>query len=238
MDRDQGRRRWIEALARAASLALAIGCGGGDRAAPAPPDLVLAKPENGSGDQQGATAGTQLTTPLRVIVTQDSQPVAGAVVRWSTTEGTLEPVVDTTGIDGASEARWTLQFLYAQQVAAATLGDGSGAVRFTAIATPDPSAQTTVLVGAGEANEFAPSELSIAVGDTVNWVWPEGSAGHNVVPDDGDAPPQSGPPVGYPNYHSYRFAAPGVYHYHCQVHGAAGGVGMAGTITVRSGGPR
>jgi len=52
------------------------------------------------------------------------------------------------------------------------------------------------------------------------------------VPDDGNSPPQSGPLGGYPMYHSYQFTIPGVYRYHCMAHGAPGGLGMAGTITV------
>jgi plastocyanin len=70
------------------------------------------------------------------------------------------------------------------------------------------------------------------VGEAINWYWPPGSTNHNVVPDNGDSPPQSGPPVGFPKYHSYQFTVPGVYHYYCLVHGGPGGVGMSGTITV------
>jgi plastocyanin len=93
------------------------------------------------------------------------------------------------------------------------------------------AAPNTVLVGDG-ADRFEPVELTIAVGDTVNRVWPAGSAGHNVVPDDGDTPPQSGPLGGYPRFHSFRFEHPGVYRYHCMAHGGTGGAGMSGTITV------
>jgi len=66
----------------------------------------------------------------------------------------------------------------------------------------------------------------------VNWLWVEGSRGQYILPDDGGTPPPSGPPADYPRYHSYTFEAPGVYRYHCVSHGAAGGVGMSGTITV------
>lgn len=214
------------------------GCGGGDRAAPNPPELTLAKPDTGSGDQQVAPAGTRLPQPLRVQVTRDGRPVAGAPVRWGTTEGSIAPAAAPTDADGFSSARWTLQFLYAQQVAVAMLdGDAATGVRFTAIATPDPLDRHTVLVGAGGEPRFTPAEMTIMVGDTVNWFWPMGSAGHNVVPDGGGDPPQSGPLVGYPKYHSFRFDIPGVYHYHCMAHGAVGGGGMSGTITVVPPGP-
>jgi len=216
------------------TLAALAGCGGGERIAPELPELAIAKPETQSGDQQVGVAGVPLAAVLRVVVTRDSMPAAGVPVVWQTADGSLVPLSPTTDAQGVSMARWTLQRLYAQQDASASLDSTPPAdVVFTAIATPDPRAPNTVLVGP-DGNRFVPAELTIAVGDTVNWLWPEGSDGHNVVPDDGGSPPQSGPLVGYPKFHSFRFQAPGVYHYHCMAHGAAGGVGMAGTINVVS----
>lgn len=217
----------------AAACAAVLGCGAGDRAAPDPPELQIAKSEISSGDAQVAAAGTTLPQPLRVVVTADSAPVPGVPVVWATSEGSVTPAVDTTDEHGVSTARWTLKQLFAQQVAGASLASGGATpVLFTAIATPDPAAGNTVLVGGDGANRFDPAEITIAVGDTVNWVWPAGSEGHNVVPDDGDTPPQSGPLGGFPRFHSFRFASPGVFHYHCMAHGATGGVGMSGTVTV------
>jgi plastocyanin len=215
-----------------AALGLLPACGGDDRTAPVPADLVLAKTETNSGDEQVAAAGTMLEQALRVIVTRDGLPVGNVMVIWSTPEGSVSPAASTTDAAGISTAAWTLQRLFAQQVAFARLESGSApAVRFTAIATPDPTARNTVLVGEG-GDRFVPAQVTITVGDTVNWFWPEGSSGHNIVPDDGDSPPQSGPLVGYPKFHSFRFAYPGVHRYHCMAHGGAGGVGMSGTVTV------
>jgi plastocyanin len=213
-------------------LVLAAGCGGDDRAAPAPPEMAIAKAGEASGDEQVGVAGRELDQALRVVVTRDSVPAAGVTVVWSTAEGSLIPNAPVTDANGISTARWRLQPLFAQQVALASLDSvGPPGVIFTAIATPDPNAWNTILVGR-DGNRFEPAELMVEVGDVVNWFWPSGSAGHNVVPDDGDSPPQSGPLVGYPQYHSYQFTTPGVYHYHCMAHGASGGVGMSGTITV------
>jgi plastocyanin len=230
--------RPLRAIALTLAAGLLYGCGGGERAAPDPPELEIAKPETASGDAQVAAAGTTLPEHLRVIVTGDGVPAAGVPVTWATSEGSVTPALDTTDEDGVSTARWTLKHLFAQQVAGASLASGGAtSVTFTAIATPDPNAANTVLVRGDGGNRFDPAEITIAVGDTVNWLWPEGSEGHNVVPDDGDTPPQSGPLGGYPRFHSFQFDAPGVYHYHCMAHGAGGGVGMSGTVTVLPAGP-
>jgi plastocyanin len=214
------------------AIAFLAGCGGGEQAAPDPRELAIAKTDTLSGDRQVGPAGSELQLALRVVVTRDSLPAAGVPVTWRTSEGSLTPASPVTDANGISTARWRLQRLFAQQVAGASLdAPGAPGVTFTAIATPDPSARTTVLVGP-DSNRFDPADLTIEVGETVNWFWPAGSAGHNVVPDDGVSPPQSGPLVGYPKYHSYQFTVPGVYHYHCMAHGAAGGAGMSGTITV------
>jgi plastocyanin len=84
-------------------------------------------------------------------------------------------------------------------------------------------------------NRFEPADLTVFVGDTVNWVWPAGSAGHNVVPGDGESPTAVGAALrlsDYPKFHSFRFQSPGVSHYHCMAHGGTGGIGMSGTIPV------
>ena len=80
--------------------------------------------------------------------------------------------------------------------------------------------------------------MTITAGDTVNWVWAEGSNAHNIVPDDGNAPGSSGGPTAYPKFLSFRFVSPGVYGYHCTVHGGPGGIGMSGTVTVVPDAPR
>ena len=216
-----------------ATLVLVLGCGGGEQAPLDPSRLAIAMTETSSGDAQVGVAGTTLPEELRVIVTADGAPAPGVPVIWATGEGSVSPAADTTDENGVSTTRWTLKRLFAEQVAGASLVPGGGSqVLFTAIATPDPAAANTVLVGGDGASRFDPAEITIVVGDTVNWVWPESSVGHNIVPDDGGSPPQSGPLRGYPAFHSFRFEVAGVYHYHCAAHGAAGGIGMSGTVTV------
>ena len=213
-------------------LGVLAACGANDRAAPNPADLVIAKTDTLSGDQQVGVAGAPLGESLRVIVTRDDLPAPGVPVAWFTLEGSITPDTAMTDADGISTAAWTLQRIYAQEVAFASVDpNGRPGVRFTAISRPDPNAWNTVLV-LSDGNRFDPAELTITVGDTVNWVWPAGSTGHNIVPDDLDSPPQSGALADYPKFHSFRFQKPGVFHYHCVAHGGTGGAGMSGTITV------
>lgn len=98
------------------------------------------------------------------------------------------------------------------------------------------AAQTThtVSVGPNMTNTFSPKNLTIQVGDTVQWVWAGGI--HNVVSNDGYF--TSGGLVGPPNTYSLTFdnaflsVAPisgNVYGYQCALHGP---MGMTGTVTV------
>jgi plastocyanin len=142
----------------------------------------------------------------------------------------------------------TTSYLYAEQEAFASLNPvrgprvpGSvlpGMIMFTAIAGPDPDAANTVHVLTDGGNRFQPASITVIVGDTVNWLWPVGGAGHNIVPDDGNLPATSGAPSGYPKFLGFRFMVPGVFHCHCAVHGRPGGVGMSGSVTVTAVVPR
>jgi plastocyanin len=213
------------------ALAALLGCGASDRQAPDPATLDLGKPEGVSGDRQVGVAGQPLPDSLRVLVTRDGAPVEGVTVVWFTTEGSLDPVEAPTGPDGLAATSWTTLALFAEQFAAARV-EGGPTVGFTAIATPDPNAPNTVLVLGAGGNRFEPANFTVPVGGTVNWLWTAGSTGHNIVPDDGESPPHSGAPADWPRWHVFQFTRPGTYRYHCSVHGAPGGVGMSGTVTV------
>ena len=126
---------------------------------------------------------------------------------------------------------------YAEQFATASV-EGGPWIGFNAITTPDPDAPNSILVRSDGENRFEPVELGVPVGGTVNWVWAPGSMGHQIVPDDGESPPHSGAPADWPKWHVFTFTRPGVYRYHCSFHGASGGVGMSGTITVMEPGER
>ena len=208
-----------------------MACGATDHQALDPETLELTKPDESSGDRQVGVAGTRLPDSLRVLVTQAGEPVRGVTVLWFTTEGSVDPVEVRTGTDGLAATTWTTMPLFAEQFAAARI-EGGPTVGFTAIATPDPEAQNTVLVTSEGGSRFDPASYTVPVGGTVNWFWPAGSTGHNVVPDDGESPPHSGAPADWPKWHVFRFTRAGTYRYYCAIHGGPGGVGMSGTITV------
>jgi plastocyanin len=224
-------------------LVLLAACGAGERQAPRSGDLVIQKPDSNSGDKQVGVAGRPLPEDFHALVTRDGAPVPGVTVYWTTMQGTMDPPAAVTDAHGISASRWTTEHLYEEQEAYASLDPVTGPrapgsvlpdmIQYTALPYPDPAAPTTVLVVTDSTgNRFQPADITVVVGDTVNWFWDMGAADHNVLPDDGDLPPPSGPPHGYPWFHSFQFMNPGVYHYHCGTHGAAGGVGMSGTVIV------
>jgi plastocyanin len=91
------------------------------------------------------------------------------------------------------------------------------------------AADTTV--STTSARTFSPKSITIAPGDTVTWHNPGGT--HSVVFDDGSY--TSGDPSSDATLGSHTFNTAGTYAYHCAVHGAAGGIGMSGTVVVGSG---
>jgi predicted alpha-1,2-mannosidase len=107
--------------------------------------------------------------------------------------------------------------------------------------SPTPSVTPvthTVVVGPDGNLRFDPANLTIHVGDAVQWTW--SSAGHNVVSggdctaDDQFCSPNDGncahaPLSGNGTTYTHTFTAEGTYPYYCSQHC---GLGMAGTITV------
>jgi plastocyanin len=81
-------------------------------------------------------------------------------------------------------------------------------------------------------SQFAPQNLMVPVGTTVTWTWDE-SDQHSVTSDTGvfDSGVLSSATPPFPSF-PWTFTTPGTFPYHCQIHGAPGGIGMSGTITV------
>ena len=93
---------------------------------------------------------------------------------------------------------------------------------------PRPSRAANEAVSMRDNNKFDPEEVRIQPGDTVVWS-NQGSKTHTVTADDrsfnsGDIKPGQ--------TYSRTFEKEGFYYYYCRLHGARGGVGMAGVVIV------
>ncbi|HJR51458.1 MAG TPA: plastocyanin/azurin family copper-binding protein [Gemmatimonadales bacterium] len=231
-------------LGAAVCLLALIGCGGDDSGGSGPPPdedpLEVAATPTANGNGQTGPPGAALPEALRVVITRASEPEEGVDVTWATTGGgSLDPTTSTTGADGIASSTWTLGPTAGAQAATATVADAEGSpVTFTATAEddeppppPPPPADATIQVLGPPDNMFSPAEVTIQVGQTVEWVWPAGAMDHNVSPDD-EEPTSSGSPADGPKTYSFTFNTAGTYAFFCVVHGGPGGAGMSGTVTV------
>lgn len=125
------------------------------------------------------------------------------------------------------------------------VGTACGKTKDTGFPDPAPTTEATEPVEEGGPitgpidigdSFFAPKTGSVSKGTTVTWTQ-SGSAPHSVTFDDGSfdsspaCPPvekctQAGAEV------TYAFTKAGTFAYFCKIHGAKGGIGMAGEITV------
>lgn len=81
----------------------------------------------------------------------------------------------------------------------------------------------------GAGPQFDPKEIAIAVGDSIHWDWDDGEP-HSTTSDTGVW--DSGVKTGTGESFDRAFLSAGVFPYHCAIHGATGGFGMSGTISV------
>lgn len=88
----------------------------------------------------------------------------------------------------------------------------------TGSATGSAAAPNTVVL---KDIKFVPAELTVAVGDTVTWVWDDGNIPHDVKFDDFRSKVQS------KGRYEHTFDTAGSYDYTCSVHPQ-----MDGTIVV------
>jgi plastocyanin len=124
-----------------------------------------------------------------------------------------------------------------------TITLGIAATLGLASATAFAANHTVTVAPAGNAFSFSPADVTIAAGDTVTWTYAGGGAPHNVVSDPGsvtsfrcangcDGAGGNGAPSSSAWTATVTFPTAGTIGYFCEVHGAAGGQGMAGTVTV------
>lgn len=81
-------------------------------------------------------------------------------------------------------------------------------------------------------NEFDPAQLEASSGTTVTWT-NNGDLPHTVTADNGSFESGNLDPG---DTFEQSFSEAGEYSYFCDYHGASGGTGMSGTITVTGGG--
>ena len=97
-----------------------------------------------SGNGQTGQAGTALADSLTLQVTDEfGNPVAGAAVTWTTSDGSVSPSTGTTNAGGLARTRWTLGGNAGSQSLTASVAGVTDPVGFSATATPGP---TPVLV--------------------------------------------------------------------------------------------
>ncbi|MEX2550056.1 MAG: plastocyanin/azurin family copper-binding protein [Nitriliruptoraceae bacterium] len=101
---------------------------------------------------------------------------------------------------------------------------------------PVPAAAQSTAEVEIQDSTFTPADVTVEVGDTVTWTQ-TGSLPHSVTADDGtfDSSPDCAGGSGCldeGDTFTHTFDEPGEYAYYCRVHGAPGGVGMAGVVTV------
>jgi plastocyanin len=132
---------------------------------------------------------------------------------------------DSASVDRRTALRATAGLVTAGTVGLAGCSGGGGG-----------SDDNTVLVGPESQLVYEPADLTVTVGEEVNWVWE--SDNHNVVPSSQpDGANWTGTEGGddqlYDEGHeySYTFETAGTYEYYCTPHESAG---MVGTITVES----
>lgn len=105
----------------------------------------------------------------------------------------------------------------------------TGVVAVLTLTQLGAASAATVNVAVGD-NTFTPGAVTIAAGDTVVWA-DNGVRPHTVTADDNSF--DSGN-MSTGQTFSRTFTTPGTIRYFCKIHGAAGGIGMSGTIIVQA----
>jgi|GEM_PF-621935 plastocyanin len=101
------------------------------------------------------------------------------------------------------------------------------AVALLLLLIPHPTHAATITVTMTD-DHFTPQTITINAGDTVTWL-NQGAMAHTATADSGAFDSGSVQPG---QSFSATFNQSGTYAYHCKFHGSAGGIGMAGSITV------
>jgi LPXTG-motif cell wall-anchored protein len=86
-------------------------------------------------------------------------------------------------------------------------------------------------------NSFGPKVVTIKIGESVTWS-DSGANPHTVTADGGafdsspSCPTTPASCMHSGDSYSHTFSSIGTFPYHCKIHGASGGIGMAGVVVV------
>ena len=160
--------------------------------------------------------------------------VNGVIVDWAAVAGggSVSKAVDTTK-SGLSTITHMLGGSVGQDTVTATANPalaGSPVVFGSTITTAPASASDTV--GSG-GDVFSPTNVVIASGGTITWVWNSGGITHNVTFQETALSTGSGNKTSGTFFKTLTGIAPGTYHFRCTIHSTDFSTGMVGTITVQ-----
>ena len=171
------------------------------------------------GEVDGADESTGEEPPVETIV--DPEPSPPPV------EEPEEPQQESPGVEEAPAADGSLPVALAPQtVGPEGLAASSPAETRGSVSVAQTGPTVTVVDSA-----YQPREVEVSPGTTVVWQQ-EGELPHTVTADDGSF--DSGT-MGQGDTYSRTFPQAGTFPYYCEFHGAPGGQGMAGVVTVSGG---
>ena len=142
-----GHLQFVRATVAASLLLVATACGGADRTEP-PSPASAASIGIASGDGATGTAGTVLTEPLVVLVTDArGNAVPNATVSFAVAagNGSVSPTGVTTGTNGRAQTLLTLGATAGTNHVTASVTGVAAVARFTAYGVAGPAANLRVL---------------------------------------------------------------------------------------------
>lgn len=177
-------------VTRAGLIALAVvlgACGGGSGTS-SNGVITIAKAPNVSGDAQAGVVGSVLPSDLKVFVTEDGRPKAGASITFTPSGGSVNPPTGVSDANGIAKTTWTLGTVSGAQTVTASLRAAIGSpLTYTGTASPDLVTVVTKVAGDFQSTpvgaEF-PVQLAVLARDqfgngvpglVVNWTILSGS---------------------------------------------------------------
>lgn len=154
----------------AAALMAVAACGTEPTAPPTVIAVALAPTSDGNG--QFGVVGTQLSQPLRVLVTRNTIPLSGATVHWAASAGSgvVAPATATTDGNGFALAAWTMPTTIGSMSATATVNAAEGSpVAFSATARAGPATSFELRAGDNQilpVNTVTDEQLTVGMTDT------------------------------------------------------------------------